>query len=141
VSRARLVAVLACGRLNPGADAWRGSQLVENAKRAHPRVQTHIDTKLRLPDGRYQTAARIMNLSLGGVFIETAEPLGFGAELDLEFALPDSVIRCRGLVVWSTKTAPQKAAGRSGMGVRLMKIDVAEMRKLESYIAARLDAA
>jgi uncharacterized protein (TIGR02266 family) len=112
---------------------------VEDQKRAHPRVQTRIEAKLKLPDGRIQTAAQIMNLSLGGLFIETAEPLGFGAEIDLEFSLPDTVIRCRGLVVWSTKTAPQKAIGRTGIGVRLMKIGVSEMRKLESYITTKVE--
>jgi len=114
---------------------------VENQKRAHPRVQTRIEARLKLPDGRTQIAAQIMNLSLGGVFIETADPLRFGAELDLEFALPNTVIRCRGLVVWSTKTSPERAAGRSGMGVRLMKIGVGEMRTLESYIATKVEGA
>ncbi len=113
---------------------------MENQKRAHPRVQTHIEAKYKLPDGRTQPAAQIMNLSLGGVFIETPDPLGFGTEIDLEFSLPHGVIRCRGLVVWSTKTAPQRAGGRTGMGVRLMKIGVSEMRELETYITAKIDA-
>jgi Tfp pilus assembly protein PilZ len=108
-------------------------------KRAHPRVPTHIAAKLRLPDGSTQPAGEILNISLGGVFIETAEPLGFGTEIDIEFTVPDATIRCKGLIVWSTKSAPQRAGGRTGMGVRLMKIGVSEMRKLEAYIAGRLE--
>ena len=111
----------------------------ETQRRAHPRVQTRIEAKLKLPDGRTQVTGQILNISLGGVFIEMADPAGFGTELDLEFSLPDAVMRCKGLVVWSTKTSPQRAGGRPGVGVRLMKIGVADMRKLEAYIAARLE--
>jgi hypothetical protein len=112
---------------------------VDNQKRAHPRVQTRIEVRLRLPDGRTQSVAQILNVSLGGIFLEMDEPLGFGAEVDLDFSVPGSNIRCKGLVVWNTRTAPDRASGRSGMGLRLMHIGVADMRKLEGFITARLD--
>lgn len=108
-------------------------------KRAHPRVATRIEARVKLPDGRTLVTGHILNLSLGGVFIEMENPVGFGHEFELEFALPDATIRCRGLVVWSTKTAPQRAVGHSGVGVRLMKIGVGEMRQLETYISTRLE--
>ncbi len=112
---------------------------MENQKRAHPRVQTRIEVRIRLPDGRTQSVAQILNLSLGGVFLEMDEPLGFGSEVDLDFSVPGSNIRCKGLVVWNTRTAPDRATGRSGMGIRLMNIGVADMRKLEGFISARLE--
>jgi Tfp pilus assembly protein PilZ len=93
-----------------------------------------------MPDGRMHASGHILNISLGGVFIEMENPPGFGNELDLEFTLPDTTMKCRGLVVWSTKTSPERAGGRSGIGVRLMKIGVAEMRILDQYIAERLEA-
>jgi hypothetical protein len=108
-------------------------------KRAHPRVQTKIEAKVKLPDGRTHISGQILNISLGGVFIEMDSPIGFGTELDLEFSLPSGSIRCRGLVVWSTRSAPMRAGGLSGVGVRLMKIGVSEMRQLETFIAERLD--
>lgn len=111
----------------------------KSVKRAHPRVQARIEAKLKMPGGRTIVTGQILNISLGGLFIEMEEPLGFGKEFDLEFKLPDSTLHCRGLVVWSTRTQPQMAEGRSGIGVRLMKIDVSEMRQLESYISAHLE--
>lgn len=107
-------------------------------KREHPRVSTRIEAKLKLPDGRTHTTGQILNLSLGGIFIEMEQPLGFGSEVDIEFALPKTTIRCKGLVVWSTKTAPERAVGRSGMGLRLMQIGVSQMRELAEYIQERL---
>lgn len=95
--------------------------------------------KLRLPDGSTQVSGEILNISLGGVFIGMEDPPGFGTEFDLELALPAATVRCRGLVVWSTKTSPSRAGGRAGIGVRLMKIGVAEMRELESYISDKLE--
>jgi len=109
--------------------------------RAHPRVETAISATVRLTDGRTYTSAEIRNISLGGVFIEMPEPLGFGSEFDLEFKLPATaqVIRCRGLVVWNTKAQPEKGEGRPGMGVRLMKIGVQEMRVISEYVTAQLE--
>ena len=83
---------------------------------------------------------KILNISLGGLFIEMDDPVGFGTEFDLEFTLPNATtIRCRGLVVWSTKNTPERGGGRSGVGVRLMKIEVSEMCELEAYVAAKLE--
>jgi hypothetical protein len=114
---------------------------LDNQKRTHPRVATRIEVRLRLPDGRTQSVAQILNMSLGGVFLEMDEPLGFGTELDLDFSVPGTNLRCKGLVVWNTRTAPDRASGRTGMGVRLMSIGVADMRKLEGFVAARLEGA
>ncbi len=114
-------------------------QVEKQPKRAHPRVQTRIEARVHLPDGRTHVTGRISNLSLGGVFIEMEDPLGFGNEFDLEFNVPDGMVRCRGLVVWSTKTEPARAGGQHGMGVRLMQIGVGEMRQLEAFIASHLE--
>ncbi len=108
--------------------------MADETKRAHPRATADISATIRLPDGRTHSTGHIRNISLGGVFIEMDNPLGFGAELDLEFKLPagTQAIRCRGLVMWNTKT--QEGYPRPGMGVRLMQIGVHEMRLLADYI-------
>ena len=111
----------------------------QDSRRTHPRVATNIEATLRLPDGRTATAGQILNISLGGVFIEMEQPLSFGAELDIEFAVPGAHVKCKGLVVWSTKSAPHMGHGREGIGVRLMNIGVREMRSLASYIQERLE--
>jgi uncharacterized protein (TIGR02266 family) len=109
-------------------------------RRSNSRVDVDLSVKIRLPDGRAAASSMIRNLSLGGVFIEMPEPLPFGAELSLEFALPIAprLIRCRGFVVWSSKTHPDRFPGKSGVGVRLMDIGITEMRILNEFVDGQL---
>ena len=119
-----------------------GSASMDSERRSNSRVPVDLSVALKLPDGTTSTSDTIGNVSLGGVFIEMPEPLAFGAELDLEFTLPVAprLIRCRGFVVWSSKTHPERCPGQSGIGVRLMDIGIPEMRILNEFIAGRLDA-
>ena len=96
--------------------------------------------KMRLPDGKRVSEKSIWNTSLGGVFIEMASPLTFGAEVQLEFVFgrDQGNITCDGFIVWSTPTSPEKAPGKAGCGVRLMNIGIAEMRRLAEAVAQRL---
>jgi len=96
---------------------------------------------MRLPDGAMEATQGITNISLGGVFIEMKDPVAFGSEISLEFSLPVAprTIRCKGFVVWSTKTSPERAKdGQKGIGVRLMDIGIADMRTLAEYIESEL---
>lgn len=110
-------------------------------QRQHKRVSANISVKLRSPDGRRTATEQIRNISLGGVFIEMHDPIPFGTDLELEFSVPADprVIRCRGFVVWSTRSSPDKAQGLQGIGVRLMDIGVREMRLLNDYIEEQLN--
>ncbi|MBI5507399.1 MAG: PilZ domain-containing protein [Deltaproteobacteria bacterium] len=109
-------------------------------QREHKRVAATIGVKVRSPDGRRASAEKIRNISLGGVFIEMDDPLPFGTDIDLEFTLPEDprVVQCKGFVVWSTKTSPERAEGLKGIGVRLMDIGVRDMRLLNEFIEEQL---
>ena len=113
------------------------------SRREHKRVSAAINVKVRSPDGRRASTEEIRNISLGGVFIEMSDPFAFGTDIELEFTLPADrrIINCKGFVVWSTKTSPERAAGRSGIGVRLMDIGVKEMRLLNEFIEEHLKSA
>ena len=110
------------------------------SRREHKRVNAGITVKVRSPDGRRATTEQIKNISLGGVFIEMENPLAFGTDVELEFALPADarIITCKGFVVWSTKTSPERGGGSQGIGVRLMDIGVREMRVLNEFIEEQL---
>lgn len=110
------------------------------AQKKKSTTQSSVVAKLALPDGSRVTTERVMNISLGGIFVELEVPLAFGAQLGVEFSLPgDSrVIRCEGMVIWSTKTSPDKAPGRVGNGVRLASIGIEEMRRLAQSVGASL---
>ncbi len=110
-------------------------------RRSNSRVPVDLGVKVKLPDGRTSATVQIRNISLGGVFIEMDDPLPFGAEIALEFSLPVAprTIRCKGFVVWSTKTHPDRLPGSSGIGVRLMDIGITDMRVLNDFIATQLN--
>jgi uncharacterized protein (TIGR02266 family) len=108
-------------------------------RRSNSRVMVALTVKVRMPDGQMSQAEVIRNISLGGVFIAMDEPLPFGSELGLEFNLPQAprVMKCRGFVVWSTKTNPERSDS-PGIGVRLMDIGITDMRILNEFIATEL---
>jgi uncharacterized protein (TIGR02266 family) len=115
--------------------------MTTSSRRSQPRVEANLTVKLRVPAGETTATNRIRNISLGGVFIEMDEPIAFGTEVQLEFSLPVAprVIRCKGFVVWSTKTSPERVKdGVQGIGVRLMEIGIADMRTLAEYIEHEL---
>ncbi|MEE8408859.1 MAG: PilZ domain-containing protein [Myxococcota bacterium] len=115
--------------------------MAASSRREHKRVAARITAKVRAPDGTRSTTEEIRNISLGGVFIVMDDPLAFGTDIELEFNLPTNprVIRCKGFVVWSTKTSPERAGGLQGIGVRLMDIGVREMRLLNQFIESELN--
>lgn len=114
--------------------------MAASSRREYKRVSASISVKLRSPDGTRSSTAEIRNISLGGVFIVMKDPLPFGTDIDLEFSVPINprVVRCKGFVVWSTKTSPERGGGLKGIGVRLMDIGVREMRLINRYIEGEL---
>jgi len=100
--------------------------------RGRPRTDAPLSVKIRLGDGRIHSSDLIHNISLGGIFIETPDAMPFGVEVALEFTLPvpPRAIRCRGFVVWSSRTHPDKCPGQQGVGIRLTDIGITEMRLL-----------
>jgi uncharacterized protein (TIGR02266 family) len=110
------------------------------SRREHKRVDASITVKVKSPDGRRATTEQIRNISLGGVFVQMDDPFAFGTDIELEFTLPvdPRVISCRGFVVWSTKSSPERGGGLPGIGVRLMDIGVRDMRLLNEFIEEQL---
>lgn len=117
--------------------------MAESKQRAHPRVSAEgINVSVRTRGGPTTRTERIDNISLGGVFIEMEDPIGFGQEIQLEFTIPKdhTTIRCNGVVIWNSRTRAQQEGytGPSGIGVRLMDISVSDMRALARFIEMQL---
>jgi len=102
-------------------------------KRRHARFPVKIRIRYRTTGGFFQDYAQ--NLSIGGIFIETDDPLPMGTRLSLEFCLPDldSAIRTDGVVV---HRIPGRRAGGStegGMGIQFSELDDKNRKLLEEY--------
>lgn len=72
------------------------------------------------------TVSRVRDLSAGGVFISTHEPLAQGSAIHLLFSLPEGEIRIDGVVRYSN-------AGK-GMGVEFTRMGMADRARLQELI-------
>lgn len=95
-------------------------------KRRHPRRQVslwaQVDGTLRHP---------VLNLSEGGLFLLTEQPLLVGQELQLELPLDERTIHAAGRVVHATATEDWV-----GSGIVLTKIDPDDATTLRQFLLA-----
>jgi uncharacterized protein (TIGR02266 family) len=75
------------------------------------------------------------NISTGGVFLETSDPLPAGTKIKLRFPLKSAYrpIQVEGKVVWSRK---ESIAGKEapGMGIVFQKIKKGELEVLKEFL-------
>jgi type IV pilus assembly protein PilZ len=95
--------------------------------RKHPRKAIESDVAFQVGDGP-RTEARCRDLSLGGMFIDTAATLPYGAAVRVFLRLPgiagDVVVES--IVRWSTRT---------GMGVQFGVMGARETHALTRLLA------
>ena len=80
----------------------------------------------------------IFNLSVGGLFIETKEPLNQGEMLNLRVFLPDKgeELDVTGEVIWSSreKTATSERSYPPGMGVKFINPSTEGIKRIISVL-------
>ncbi|MCS6913556.1 MAG: TIGR02266 family protein [Myxococcales bacterium] len=80
-----------------------------------------------------------VDVSRGGIFIRTKEPLPVGTTLRFEFQLQDgsSLIGGEGTVVWNRAYDPNRIGVAPGMGVRFDKLTADSQRVLERILSEK----
>ncbi len=101
-------------------------------KRASPRVPVRLRVNIFCRNRELQSSQAITNISLGGVYVELSEPIPFGSEIDMIFELPDGIFECAGTVV------RVESGERPGIGVRLTRVEISDLRRMRAYIDQRL---
>jgi uncharacterized protein (TIGR02266 family) len=92
-------------------------------ERAFERVRVPVDVtvEFRADDDRPGMAGRAVNISAGGLFVETLAPLGRGSDLALAFTLPAGAagpVSAAGRVAWvNPPSTPRKRDCGPGMGI------------------------
>jgi uncharacterized protein (TIGR02266 family) len=78
-----------------------------------------------------------VDVSQGGIFIRTKDPLAVGTQMKFEFQLKDgsSLIGGEGTVVWTRENDPSRPAIAPGMGVRFDKLADGSNAVLERILA------
>lgn len=105
-------------------------------RREEPRVEAEIEV-------RYRTAqeflsAYSLNISGGGIFVRTPDPLPLNRVVRLRFMLPGISHRfeVNGMVVWSNPGSSRSSLP-SGMGIKLMDLDPRSKQILAEFIKAK----
>src|SRR5512142_490600 len=83
-----------------------------------------------------------VDVSHGGIFIRTKDPLAVGTQLRFEFQLQDAspLISGEGTVVWTREHDPARVGVAPGMGVRFDKLAPESQAVLEKILAQKKEA-
>jgi type IV pilus assembly protein PilZ len=104
-------------------------------RRVMPRVDTSLEIAFRTAGvNRY---SYMLNLSSGGLFIKTEQPLSIDVELEMSIQLPDDpeIMDIAGRVVW---TKPESHAFPAGMGIQFIGLPPEYRQKIESFVEKNL---
>jgi uncharacterized protein (TIGR02266 family) len=78
-----------------------------------------------------------VNMSTGGIFVETAHPMPENTPLLLEFMLPvnDTLVTCKSRVAWTNAPGDMKAHNLpTGMGLQFMDLSLENVHAIRSFI-------
>jgi Tfp pilus assembly protein PilZ len=118
-------------------------------QRRHARVSAAIDVRISTiePDrdpwtGRpvfRASAETCANLSRGGAYVRTDQPLAPGRRILMELSIPDgSSFEAIGRVAWSRRiTSPGPGDAGSGIGIEFLGAAADHFQALEEFIAHR----
>ncbi len=96
------------------------------------RLAIYYGTNPQLPMKDYS-----INMSTGGIFVETANPLPEDTNLHVKFILPDlpAPITCKGKVAWTNEPGrPKSSCMPSGMGLQFVDLSLDNMHAIREYI-------
>jgi uncharacterized protein (TIGR02266 family) len=112
----------------------------ESFEAMEQRVDDRQEVRLAIFYGKQQHKVMTdysVNLSSGGIFIETNNLLPKDESLFVEFMLPnkDYIISCRSRVAWTNKPEGEKASQLpSGMGLQFIDLPIEDVRTLRGYL-------
>jgi len=115
--------------------------LRRDALRGLPRIE--LEAPVALEVGPKENWGTVRNLSRGGLFVESEQPLEQHTEVGVRFTLPETgtEVESTAEVVWSrAPRAPDLEADpmeQAGMGLRFLELDAPAMRSLDDYIFER----
>jgi type IV pilus assembly protein PilZ len=108
-------------------------------RREEPRVDVDIEVRYRTAQEFLSAYAR--NISGGGIFVRTPQPLPLNHSVRLRFTLPGIAHRfeVKGIVVWSNP-ASSRSSLPSGMGIKLVDLDPHSRGLIAEFVKAKFPA-
>ena len=120
-----------------------GRRHLQVSQRDAPRVPLRLSVHYGSGNEERELREYSINVSTGGLFIETDDPPPAATPLRLEFLLPgqERPIRCVGRVAWlNAEDGQQNPRLPKGMGVQFVDISLEDMRLIRSFIMQELVA-
>ena len=107
-------------------------------RRQHQRVPTKILIKYSNADQFFTDY--IQNISRGGIFVPTPNPLPEGTRLSITFSLPhcDPSITTEGVVIRSILSKAGDDVDSSGMGIQFEALDEEAQKLIDTYVDSML---
>jgi len=106
-----------------------------NSGRIQPRKEISVEVGV-YADYQFYTGLT-QNISSGGLFIATSEPLELGATFEVKFKIPnvDHTFECSAEVRWvRTIDVASESGMSSGMGVRFNGLEPLEQKLIDQFI-------
>jgi uncharacterized protein (TIGR02266 family) len=90
---------------------------------------------ITLKDDQKSILAYCRNLSVGGIFVESSDPVAVGTLLSIEFVLPNNKKKLflKGKVIWSANA--ENPGELAGMGVNFESLDQASAVEIERTVS------
>jgi len=109
--------------------------------RQNARADTMLDIRIRSASLGEFTEMVAQNVSSGGVFVQSDEPMKVGTLLRLEFKVEDGppIISGVGRVVWVRPSEKATGAKPSGMGIKFVKMDDDSRKVVEDFVGKRIE--
>lgn len=95
------------------------------------RINKRIKSEVRTEES--VTLSSSVDLSRGGIFISTPEPLGGGSNVNLTIIIPgNGEVEVQGVVKWVR--GDESESGKAGMGIEFLNMSADVSRKLEGLL-------
>ena len=114
-------------------DSLRGSDPLNN--REHERYPSEFVVRLRVKNSTEYTEEQSLNLSHGGIFLLTEDPVSRGTLVKLELQLDPvgETIQVEGMVVWTRPRMPDPKFP-PGMGIKFVHISDEAQRLVDQTV-------
>ena len=105
-------------------------------RREDPRIEVDIEVRYRTAQEFLSAYSR--NISGGGIFVRTAQPLPLNRGVRLRFTLPGIPHRfdVSGIVVWSNPGSGRSSLP-SGMGIKMVNLDAQSRQLIADFVRGK----
>lgn len=100
-------------------------------RRQHPRIKCFVAVELRLNGAQSPIWGNLSNTSAGGCLVETANPVGPGAQVEIGLWLPNGKIWVKGFALTGVVTSSGPARG---VRLRFASMTAAERDNLRQFL-------